>query len=77
MTAWDTEDEYAAAVPKSLPSPSDSSHSGRIKLGHSSSSSKPVSPPLIERQELSADNDTAKNDRYFAITLILRSTNES
>ncbi|POS84657.1 hypothetical protein EPUL_005772 [Erysiphe pulchra] len=62
MTAWDTEDEYATAVPKSLPSPSDSSYSGRIKLGHSSNSSRPVSPPSTECQELSTENDMVKND---------------
>ncbi|KHJ34735.1 putative nuclear migration protein [Erysiphe necator] len=61
MTAWDTEDEYAAAVPKSLPSPSDSSYSGRVKICLRSNSSRPVSPS-IDRQEPSIDLDSIKNN---------------
>ncbi|RKF60871.1 putative nuclear migration protein [Erysiphe neolycopersici] len=62
MTAWDTEDEYATVATKYLPSPSDSSYSGRIKLGHSSNSSRPVSPPSTDLKELSAENDAVKNE---------------
>ncbi|CCU82881.1 hypothetical protein/nuclear migration protein [Blumeria hordei DH14] len=61
MTAWETEDEYAAAAHASLPTPSDTPHSIRGRIPRNLSSPPPPSPRL-EHARQNRCSEPSKNE---------------